>query len=115
MSPSPTRVALRHIHADAGMHAGIDIRSYNQRRAAWWDDLGELIKEWWSLEKVTVRKVRGRMTALVDFRGGRRNIEIDVKGPESKPTVYVWAAERSFGSDHSLLDIIYWIDKVTRP
>jgi hypothetical protein len=116
MGGNPSRVAGRFLQGDAREFAGIDVRSFNQRRTDWWDDLAKLIQEWWSWSKVTVRKVRGKLTARVDFPGTQqRPVEITVKGLEGKPTVYVWAAERTFGPDDSLLDIMYWIDSITRP
>ena len=114
MASSASRVATRHL-AGEDTFAGIDVRSWNKRRESWWTDMATMISEWFSFNKVQVRRVRGKLTVKVENRGQARDIHITVKGTPAKPTVYVWAAEKTFGPDDSIQTIMYWIDSITRP
>jgi hypothetical protein len=119
MNPSASRVATRHLKG-RDEFAGIDVRPWSKRlvatREKWWDDMEAFLREWWSFSSgVKVRKTRGKLEFTVPSRGPQRDIHITVKGTPLKPTVYVWAAEKTFGPNDSLETIMYWIDSITRP
>lgn len=94
--------------------AGINVRSFQQRKDAWWDDMAAILEEWWSFQKVSVKRSRGKIVVVVPTP--QRTWEIEVRGPVEKPTVYVGGASKTFGPDANILkDIMYWIDGITRP
>lgn len=94
--------------------SGVNVSSYQQRKDAWWDDMTSLIEEWWSFQRVKVKKSKGKIVAVIP--GPKRAWEIEVRGPAEKPTVWVGGTSKTFGADANLLkDIMYWIDSITRP
>lgn len=88
---------------------GIDVSSYAERVADWWGDLEEYIREYWSMQKVDLKRGRGKIVFRAKMSGRVRRVEI--KGPASKPTVYVGGAEKTFDSKTPINKIIYWVDK----
>lgn len=94
------------------MKIGIDVRSFQARKDAWWDDFVALIKEYWSFQEVKLRKGRGGFAFEVQQMG---TLRVEVQGPANKPTVRVLGkGEKQFDADESLWDILMWIDGVGR-
>lgn len=127
MNPSSTRVAHRHLCSREQEWAGIRTTPLADRleqakkdfslaqqtiHEEWWQDLAALFQSYWSFQRFPIKIVRGKMSFAVQGVSGTLNVE--VRGPISKPTIYVGGAEKTFSATDSLEEMRDWIDGIDR-
>lgn len=92
--------------------AGTDVRSIAERVESWWDDFEQLIRGYWSLSSdLKIVRSKNKMVFRVNHLGP---MTVEIIGPPTKLKVYVGGAERTFGPDANLFDILMWIEGVPR-
>lgn len=123
MSADPTRIAARFIQAKkAERWMGINVSSYSDRYVEprevsdqWWIDLESLLKEYWSLQRVQVGSSSSNlMWARVSGVGGPMEVQFMGSPERGMKVSIVGEAEKKFGPDASLKEMLLWVDKADR-
>lgn len=97
--------------ANANEWAGIDTRSIQLRIGSWWNDFERLIVEYWSLQRVVVRRAPNKMSFDVSMAGQHH---VEIQGPPTKPKIFIGGDVGQFDMGDSLWDMLMWIDTTCR-
>ncbi len=106
-----TRRALLEAVASKDSWAGVDTRSIATRVRGWWDDLEALVKEYWNLQQITVKRTPNKLTFDTKFFG---DLHVEVVGPPAAAKVHIGGASKTFDQNSTLFDILMWIDATAR-